>query len=81
MAIRFWRRVRVFPGVTLNISKTGLSLTFGIRGARRTVGRGRRSFSLGIPGTGLFYRKDTRRRGKARARDDDRKPSVWDDFG
>jgi len=41
--------------VTLNLSKSGGSLSFGPRGAKFTVGsRGKRA-TVGIPGTGLFY--------------------------
>ncbi|MYF75975.1 MAG: DUF4236 domain-containing protein [Acidobacteria bacterium] len=81
MSIRFWRRLRLFPGVTLNISKTGFSLSFGIRGAHWTVGRGRRTGSLGIPGTGLFYRKESRARtNKSDNEDVESRDSLWDDF-
>jgi len=53
--MRFWRRVKIAPGLTLNLSKSGGSLSFGPRGAKYTVGpRGRRA-TVGIPGTGLFY--------------------------
>ncbi len=55
MSFRFWRRIRIAPGVTLNLSKSGGSLSFGPRGAKFTVGsRGKRA-TVGIPGTGLFY--------------------------
>jgi len=55
MAFRFWRRIRLFPGVTLNLSKSTASLSFGPRGAKYTVSpRGNRA-TAGIPGTGLFY--------------------------
>jgi tetratricopeptide (TPR) repeat protein len=41
--------------VTLNLSKSGGSLSFGPRGAKFTIGpRGKRA-TVGIPGTGLFY--------------------------
>jgi hypothetical protein len=33
MAIRFWRRQRLFPGVRINVSKSGASLSVGRRGA------------------------------------------------
>jgi tetratricopeptide (TPR) repeat protein len=53
--LRFWRRIKIAPGLTLNLSKSGGSLSFGPRGAKMTVGpRGRRA-TVGIPGTGLFY--------------------------
>ncbi|MEJ5301147.1 MAG: DUF4236 domain-containing protein [Thermodesulforhabdaceae bacterium] len=55
MSFRFWRRIRIAPGVTLNLSKSGGSLSFGPRGAKFTIGpRGKRA-TVGIPGTGLFY--------------------------
>lgn len=55
MGFRFWRRLKIAPGVTLNLSKSGGSLSFGPRGAKFTVGpRGKRA-TVGIPGTGLFY--------------------------
>jgi len=55
MSFRFWRRVKIAPGVTLNLSKSGGSLSFGPRGAKFTIGsRGKRA-TVGIPGTGLFY--------------------------
>ncbi|MFQ5511984.1 MAG: DUF4236 domain-containing protein [Candidatus Krumholzibacteriia bacterium] len=65
MAFRFWRRIKLVPGVTLNLSKSGGSLSFGPRGSKFTVGpRGRRA-SFGIPGSGLFY---TQRVGGKKAR-------------
>ncbi|RLC67210.1 MAG: DUF4236 domain-containing protein [Chloroflexi bacterium] len=55
MAFRFWRRIRIAPGVTLNLSKSGGSLSFGPRGAKFTVGATGKRATVGIPGTGLFY--------------------------
>lgn len=55
MGFRFFRRVKVAPGVTLNFSKSGLSTSFGVRGARVTVGRRGLRKTVGIPGTGLYY--------------------------
>ncbi len=53
--LRFWRRIKIAPGLKLNVSKSGGSLSFGPRGAKYTVGpRGQRG-TFGIPGTGLFY--------------------------
>jgi len=68
MSFRFWRRVRIAPGVTLNLSKSNASLSFGPRGAKYTVSpRGNRA-TAGIPGTGLFYTvHDRKRRGRGGA--------------
>ncbi|MCA1809632.1 MAG: DUF4236 domain-containing protein [Lentisphaerae bacterium] len=69
--LRFWRRIKIAPGLTLNLSKSGGSLSFGPRGAKFTVGpRGRRA-TVGIPGTGLFYTQTAsggRRRSGRRAK-------------
>src|SRR5271166_3809627 len=55
MGFRFFRRVRIVPGVRLNLSKSGVSASIGGRGAWFTVGpRGSRT-TLGLPGTGLYY--------------------------
>jgi tetratricopeptide (TPR) repeat protein len=55
MSFRFWRRIRIAPGVTLNLSKSTASLSFGPRGAKYTVSpRGNRA-TAGLSGTGLFY--------------------------
>jgi hypothetical protein len=47
----------LFPGVRLNISKSGPSASFGAPGATFNIGpRGTRS-TFGIPGTGVSYVK------------------------
>ncbi len=67
MSFRFWRRIRIAPGVTLNLSKSGGSFSFGPRGAKFTVGsRGGRA-TVGLPGTGIFYTQ-TLSPGKGRRR-------------
>ena len=58
----FWRRVRLAPGVTLNLSKSTASMSFGPRGAKYTISpRGNRA-TAGLPGTGLFYTVHDRKR-------------------
>lgn len=52
---RFYRRMHIFPGLSVNLSKSGPSLTLGVRGAHVTLGpRGVRR-TVGIPGTGIYY--------------------------
>jgi hypothetical protein len=53
--LRFWRRKRILPGVTLNFSKRGVSTSVGVRGAHVTVGRRGIRRTVGIPGTGVYY--------------------------
>lgn len=55
MGLRFRRRLKVAPGVSLNLGKRGASLSVGRRGARVTVGHGQVRETVGLPGTGLSY--------------------------
>lgn len=57
MGFRFWRRISILPGVTLNLSKGGFSFSFGPRGAKVTTGTKGMRVSAGIPGTGMFWTK------------------------
>ena len=59
MAFRLFRRIKIAPGITLNLSKSGLSASAGVRGARVTLGpRGVRR-TVGIPGTGISYSENS----------------------
>jgi hypothetical protein len=52
---RFRRSFRLFPGVRVNLSKSGVSTSIGRRGLWFTIGpRGTRE-TVGIPGTGISY--------------------------
>ena len=52
---RFYRRVSIFPGLSVNVSKSGPSLTVGMRGAHVTFGSKGIRRTVGIPGTGIYY--------------------------
>lgn len=71
MGLRFRRSFRVLPGWRVNLSKSGLSSSFGRRGAWFTVGpRGTRE-TLGIPGTGISYTTTQAPHHERHADDDD----------
>ncbi|MHC1722576.1 MAG: DUF4236 domain-containing protein [Aminipila sp.] len=56
MGIRFRKRVKIVPGLTLNINKKSVGVTAGVRGAHASINtEGQRTTSMGIPGTGLSY--------------------------
>ncbi|MBR4221341.1 MAG: DUF4236 domain-containing protein [Victivallales bacterium] len=57
MGFRFFKRVKILPGVTLNLGKGVPSVSVGPRGAKATIGAKGISSSLGIPGTGASYQK------------------------
>lgn len=56
MGLRFRRSVRLFPGVRLNFSRSGISTTVGVRGATMTLGPRGTHANVGIPGSGISYR-------------------------
>jgi hypothetical protein len=55
MGLRFYKRMHLFPGVAVNVSRSGPSLTVGVRGAHVTVGRSGITRTVGLPGTGIYY--------------------------
>ncbi len=55
MGLRFRKSINLGGGLRLNISKRGIGISGGVRGARLSIGpRGIRT-SAGIPGTGMYY--------------------------
>lgn len=56
MGMRFRRSIKIAPGVKFNINKNSVGLSVGTRGAHYTVNsKGRKTASVGVPGTGLYY--------------------------
>ena len=58
MPFRFFRRVPLGNGLTMNLSKTGLSFSGGGRGGGATFGTSGARGTFSLPGTGLFYTVD-----------------------
>ncbi len=56
MGFRFRKIISVIPGVKVNLSKSGASTSIGGHGATVNVGTsGKKTVTLGIPGTGMSY--------------------------
>jgi len=56
MGLRMRKSFSVGKGVRVNLGKSGASLSFGGRGLRHTISTsGRKTSSIGIPGTGISY--------------------------
>jgi hypothetical protein len=55
MGFRLYKRVSIIPGLRVNLSRSGPSLSIGGRGAWYTVAPHGRRVTLGLPGTGLFW--------------------------
>lgn len=56
MALRFRKRIKLFKGVYLNVSNSGMSATIGARGASVNIGKRGAYLNIGIPHTGLYER-------------------------
>src|SRR4051812_5238934 len=69
MGFRARKSVGLGGGLRLTASKSGLGLSAGTRGARYSVhSSGRRTASVGIPGTGLGYTTSRGGGGRSRSR-------------
>lgn len=61
MGIRFRKSKKLLPGVRLNVGTRGLSFSFGPRGLKHTISTtGRRTTTVGIPGSGLSFSETSR---------------------
>ncbi len=60
MGLRFRKSIKIAPGVKINLNKKSTSVTFGGKGAHYTASStGKKTASVGIPGTGISYTKTT----------------------
>ncbi|MBR5932382.1 MAG: DUF4236 domain-containing protein [Treponema sp.] len=55
--MNFRKRIRILPGVTLNLSKSGISTTIGVKGLSVNIAQNGLYLNTGIPGTGLYQRQ------------------------
>jgi len=58
MGLRFQRRIKILPGLSINLSKSGVGFSVGARGFHTGIdAKGRHYTSASIPGTGLSWRQ------------------------
>ena len=55
VGFRFQKRIKILPGISINLGKRGASISMGPRGVRTTIGSRGVKHSFGIPGTGIRY--------------------------
>lgn len=67
MSFRFSRRVKIFPGVHVNLGKRGTSVSLGGKGYSVNFSKNGTRTTVGVPGTGLSYSEMTRRKNKIQA--------------
>jgi Protein of unknown function (DUF4236) len=63
MGVYFRKSKKLIPGVRLNLTKRGVGISFGVKGLRFSSSTtGTRRLSANIPGTGLYYRKNLKKK-------------------
>ena len=55
MGFRFRKTIQILPGVKINLSKSGISTSIGVRGATVNIGKHGTRATVGLPGTGISY--------------------------
>lgn len=55
MGFRFRKSFKILPGVRLNVSKSGTSVTVGGRGVSTNLSKNGRRTTIGLPGSGLSH--------------------------
>lgn len=60
MGLNFRKSISLGKGFKLNLSKGGVGVSFGKKGLRQSISStGRMNTTIGIPGTGVYYTKQT----------------------
>jgi hypothetical protein len=54
--MRYRNRIKLAPGLHINLSGSGVSTTLGVKGASVNLGKSGAHLNTGIPGTGLYNR-------------------------
>ena len=65
MAWNFRKRIKIAPGIHLNLSKGGVSTSIGPKGAKISIGKNGTYLNTSIPGTGLYSRTKLSGSGKS----------------
>ena len=55
MGLNFRKSISILPGVKVNLSKGGVSLSGGVKGLRKSINtKGQTTTTVSIPGTGIY---------------------------
>ena len=66
VGFRFQKRIKILPGISINLGKRGASVSVGPRGAKTTISSRGIKHSYGIPGTGIRYETRYKKWGSSR---------------
>lgn len=64
MGLRLRKALRILPGVRINLSKSGASLSVGGKGLTMNIGRKGVRKTVGLPGSGVSYSSYEKHSGK-----------------
>lgn len=68
MGLKFRKSFKIAPGVRVNVGKKSVGISAGVKGARVSVNsKGRKTTTVGLPGTGLSYSKSSKIGGAGKA--------------
>lgn len=84
MGFRFLKTIKLFPGIKLNLSKSGISTSIGGPGATLNISKRGTRGTVGIPGTGISYSQKLSASpdsNAAPAADENRVPKAGMSFG
>ena len=59
MGFRFRKSIKIFPGIRINLSKSGISTSVGVPGATVNIKGNKTTTTAGLPGTGVSYRSSS----------------------
>lgn len=65
MGLRYRKSIKIGENTRINLSKSGVGISTGIKGARVSAGPRDVRQTVGIPGTGLYYTKEHRKNTQA----------------
>lgn len=69
MGLRFRKSINLGNGTRLNINKRSVGVSVGTKGVRYSVNSdGRRTTSIGIPGTGLYWTNSSSKKKKRKSK-------------
>ncbi|WP_080755515.1 DUF4236 domain-containing protein [Aeromonas hydrophila] len=78
MALKFRKRIKIAPGINLNLSKSGISTSLGRPGATVNIGKKGVKTTVGIPGTGISWSSTSSSSNGAQTADNsDERPGFW----
>lgn len=65
MGLNFRKKINLFPGLSLNLSKSGVGFSIGPKGAKISIKpNGQIDGNVSLNGTGLSYRKTLKKKNK-----------------